>query len=376
MVSSPGKVILFGEHSVVYGEPAIAASVALKTYLHVSPSEEKVTLLFPDTKLEMSWNISDLPFAKTPEEVPTELDPTVLKNLEPCLANIEDTFQHAAALAFLYLYVHLMSPECGGFVFAARSVLPIGAGLGSSASMSVCMAGAMLHLRGQASLEDINSWAFIGEKCIQGNPSGIDNNVAARGGAVMFKKAVKPGDKAVLRPLALRPLNLLLTNTRVPRRSKELVANVGELVKARPAIAKPILESMGHLVTEAEQALADGDTSVLQDLVRLNHGLLVSLGVSHTSLEKIRIASQDLDLGETKLTGAGGGGCGITLVKTGVEETSVSSFRSALPDYEVFETVLGGPGVGVASVATSSAQFLDQFDSTSLDNLNWTYWSS
>lgn len=113
------------------------------------------------------------------------------------------TNRSQAAIALLYLHSFLTTDEtlARGYDFVVRSNLPVGAGLGSSASYSVCVATALLQLNGYLSVETgldvaaqrdlVNQWAFQAEKVIHGNPSGIDNTVSTLGGAVMFKKGEK-----------------------------------------------------------------------------------------------------------------------------------------------------------------------------------------
>ena len=114
------------------------------------------------------------------------------------------TNRSQAAIALLYLHAHLITDEVAaqGYDFSVRSNVPVGAGLGSSASYSVCVATALLKLNGhlstgsmdaQTQRELVNQWAFQAEKVIHGNPSGIDNTVSTFGGAVAFKKgAIEP----------------------------------------------------------------------------------------------------------------------------------------------------------------------------------------
>ena len=113
------------------------------------------------------------------------------------------TNRSQAAIALLYLHSFLTTDETlgQGYDFVVRSNLPVGAGLGSSASYSVCVATALLQLNGYLSAgtgldvaaqrDLVNQWAFQAEKVIHGNPSGIDNTVSTLGGAVMFKKGEK-----------------------------------------------------------------------------------------------------------------------------------------------------------------------------------------
>lgn len=381
LVSAPGKTILFGEHSVVHGKPAIAAAVSLRTYILVSDgNDEIVTLDFPDIEFKRSWKITDLPFDGN-SGIPTSLDTTLIDKLVVHVEGIENTFQHVAALTFLYLYVNICNSSTPGRSYVARSMLPVGAGLGSSAALSVCLAAAFLCMSGkdhkEISLTAIRDWSFIGEKCIHGNPSGIDNTVATFGGAVTFKKP------DIFTPLtSFPPLKLILTNTAVPRRTSELVSNVGQLVKRLPAISNPILDAMGKVADEAKKVLEQGGSTLAQhlaELARINHGLLVSIGVSHPSLEKIKLVGDELKVGETKLTGAGGGGCAVTIVTCNDEELEnrIESFRSSLPEqFQVYETELGGPGVGYSEVTTNigCADYAKLDSSTQFDGLGtWKY---
>lgn len=114
-----------------------------------------------------------------------------------------ETNRSQAAIALLYLHSYLTTDPVAthGYDFCVRSNLPVGAGLGSSASYSVCVATALLKINGHlsrsmdsmAQRDLVNQWAFQAEKVIHGNPSGIDNTVSTFGGAVAFKKgAIEP----------------------------------------------------------------------------------------------------------------------------------------------------------------------------------------
>lgn len=383
VVSSPGKVILFGEHSVVHGQPAIAAAVSLRTYFMVSDDDNNkdyVTLKFPDTDLEKSWKASELPYINHDDisNVPEGLSHELFKNLEPHLEDIDNSFQHAAALAFLYLYCSICNAETPAHVYVAKSVMPIGAGLGSSASFTVCIAASLLKAAGYAEQPDaaelINSWSFLGEKCIHGNPSGIDNAVATYGGAVYFQREPK-----LMETLDFPQLNLVLTNTAIPRRTSDLVAGVGKLKDEHPKISNPIMDSMGEVSREAYKLIKNHDKNIgakLGNLARINHGLLVAIGVSHPALETVKKAADEVGLGQTKLTGAGGGGCAITIIGGEKSEREIKSFENNLPnDFEVFETVLGSQGAGYTKVNISVQQFLDLKGSKAHDELGeWNYW--
>ena len=159
-----------------------------------------------------------------PEQIPTNLDEDVVKSLEPLLEHFsKKEIEHAAVFTFLYLYLSLYTRLQADVTFTLRSAIPIGSGLGSSASISVCLATALLAIGGHIPrpnpewsqinvLKIINSWAYLGEKCIHGNPSGVDNTVATFGGGVVFRKATaerrysngtfipsKPAEKVIIR---------------------------------------------------------------------------------------------------------------------------------------------------------------------------------
>jgi mevalonate kinase len=130
------------------------------------------------------------------------LDPHLMKAMKPLVASIQEGVLQTAATSFLYLFLMIGSPFSPPAVYALRSTIPIGAGLGSSASVAVCVSAALQIQNGtlampfkgmmphetQLQLKRVNNWAFVGEMCIHGNPSGVDNTVATGGKAVFFKR--------------------------------------------------------------------------------------------------------------------------------------------------------------------------------------------
>jgi mevalonate kinase len=301
--------------------------------------------------MEHTWDIDDLPwdsFSKPDKkkyyyDSVTSLDPDLMAAIQPFIDEVspkapESTrkIHHASACSFLYLFLSLASRKTPPCVYTLRSTIPIGAGLGSSASISVCLSAAMLMqiraLSGphqdqppqecELNIERINRWAFVGEMCIHGNPSGVDNTVASGGKAVLFQRR---GDKPpMVIPLHSFPeLPLLLVNTRQSRSTATEVAKVANLRNVHPELTENILNAIG-LVTESAHKLLTSpgfdstspeSLKYLGELVTINHGLLVSLGVSHPKLERIREIIDHTGIGWTKLTGAGGGGCAITILK-------------------------------------------------------------
>ena len=381
-VSAPGKVILFGEHLAVYNKPAIAAALSLRAYLLVRPSTnpDEIVLEFPDIGLKHVWNTNEIPWDELQKVLPRkndlpaatdELVPEILHLAADLLRGCLLDLHYTACRCFLYLYFNLCNRNVQGHHFCIRLTLPIGAGLGLLASTAVCLALALAVLGGHvtrptidnndtlaghelSAASFIDAWSFMGEKCFHGNPSGIDNAVATHGGAVLYQRMEDPATPSIRTSIrGFAALRLLLSNTKVPRSTADLVAGVAQLNVKHPKISLAILDAMLHVATDAYQLLMAPHIrkQTLQELVAVNHGLLVALGVSHPSLEEIRIITEKRSLGATKLTGAGGGGCAITLVYDSATEADIESVSRELEakGFETFQAMLGGKGVGMLS---------------------------
>ncbi|XP_035747466.1 mevalonate kinase isoform X2 [Egretta garzetta] len=193
----------------------------------------------------------------------------------------------------------------------------------------------------------INSWAFQGERVIHGNPSGVDNAVGTWGGALRYQSGK-------ITPLKRVPtLRILLTNTQVPRSTKVLVAGVKEKILKFPAIMNPVLDSIDAISQECQSVLEAMPANpspeyypVLEELFDINQHHLNVIGVGHPSLDRLCRVTASHGL-HSKLTGAGGGGCGITLLRP---DTSLLAVEAAKRDlcacgFECWETNIGAPGV-------------------------------
>ncbi|KAF8525853.1 Cys/Met metabolism PLP-dependent enzyme-domain-containing protein [Hysterangium stoloniferum] len=402
-VSAPGKVILFGEHAVVHGVTAVAASVDLRCYGLVHPRNDgKVSIHLPDIEhFSHTWDVMNLPWDSVTvvrrghhhgPSLDQKLVEAIISRSLPESLKSEGSRARAATIAFLYLYMTLADdtakPACD---FTARSVQPIGAGLGSSASYSTCLATALLlihqritvpplpvptrpadlklgdvshsHVSHQGrraipptTAEEVNRWAFIGEKVLHGNPSGVDNAAAVFGGAIAFTRdgfGRKPG---MVQLQGFKSVKFLLTDSKVGRNTKLLVEGVAKKKHQEPEVVGEILDSIQNISEEAQRALSDPElprstlTSALCSLIQENHAHLVALGVSHPALESIRSTTAAPEYGlSTKLTGAGGGGCAVTLVPDNFPESSLKSLTETLVQkgYVPYITSVGGSGLGI-----------------------------
>ena len=182
------------------------------------------------------------------------------------------------------------------FTLTIRATLPVGAGLGSSAAFSVCTATALTLITGRISpptpsksgsssepdrlsksLADIvNVYAFLAEKILHGNPSGVDNSVAVYGGGLLYTKSIPSEGKeggmvsiaGYVRLLDRRAMVLtkllprftshrfLLTDTRVPRNTKELVGSVGKQKLEEPERVGKVLDDIHRVVEKASNVLS------------------------------------------------------------------------------------------------------------------------
>lgn len=388
LVSAPGKVIVFGEHAAVFGQPAIAAAISLRSYLLVTSlpkSRHTIRLNFRDIGLDHTWDIDTLPWNAFQQpskksfyysfvnSLDPELSDTIIPYAEAVSKNLPEKERKVhvrSATAFLYLYLSLGSPENPGVVYTLRSTIPIGAGLGSSASVCVCLSTALLlqiraldrphpdqpPAEADLQIERINRWAFVGELCIHGEPSGVDNAVSAGGRAVIFQRT--SSESTVTRINKFPKLPLLLVDTQQSRSTAMQVEKVRRLKTDLSSVTESILDGIGQATTTALDTISsadfDGDglpkaLERLGNLIRINHGLLVSLGVSHPRLERIRELVDHADIGWTKLTGAGGGGCAITLIRPDVKEETVQKLEQKFTaeGFQKYETILGAEGVGV-----------------------------
>lgn len=388
VVSAPGKVILHGEHSVVYGKVAVASSLNLRCFLRASfRNDDTLVLDLPDVNIHRRWRLAALQSEVLPHvEFTNESDGTPSPPSEKSLqvlrqfAGIQNSSMETkdlAIISFLFLYCHI----CGKtqplpqIQIRLISQLPVGAGLGSSAAFSVCLAAVLLQLSqeispvvsetpeqqgdchpGKRSAHGwsekdrllINKWAFLGEKIIHGQPSGIDNSVSTFGGAIRFQnKVIDPVEK-------MPRIKILLINTKVPRSTKTLVANVRKRHDKFPEVMAPVLEALGGVAERSLKAystLCDDPACravycELEELMDMNQQLLNTLGVGHPSLDTVVQVTAGHGL-HTKLTGAGGGGCAYTLLTPG---TSAENIQAACEDlrqrgFDCWETSVGATGV-------------------------------
>ncbi len=299
-----GKVILLGEHAVVFGQPALAAGLRTGIRAHAVPGVGRIRV--------PAWN----------------LDAAIGDGADTG-ADAGDGAQVARAIARL-----LRRLDIRGLDFSLETDLPARSGLGSSAAMSVAVARAALSARGRvdATDADVQAAAAEAEIVFHSSPSGIDGAAATLGGVGMFRK----GDG--WRPIALsRPLKLCVGLTGKPGNTATQVEAVALLCRHTPTALR-VVETLGDAARAGAEALARGDIDSLGRLFDLAHGLLGALRVSTPELDAMVHGARAAGAIGAKLTGAGGGGAVIALAPSHSQDV-IARWRA--DGFEGFETKVG-----------------------------------
>ncbi len=278
-----GKIILFGEHAVVYGSRALAAPVPLAVHARVVDTREGIWVVMP------RWGV----------EQRLHEDPRKRSSIEETAALI---------LKRLELLDRAMRIE-------VYSEIPRAMGLGGSAAVAVAIIRALnVHFGLGLSDEEVNGLAFEAEKVAHGTPSGIDNTVATYGRPLLYRAGSPPRIEEVHFP---RPIRFVIGITGRESLTAKMVARVREAREKNRAVIESVFRGIDALTGQALQAIRKYDLERLGNLMNVCHGLLNSLQVSSWELEElIQIAREHGALG-AKLTGGGGGGSMIALVPEG-----------------------------------------------------------
>jgi len=291
LASAPAKIILFGEHSVVYGKPAIAAAINLRTYVWAEFNDSGAI------KIEAKdIRVPGLTVSFSEDEIYFE----------------SDYGKAAEVLSYVRQAIELVREEADrngrGITVSITSQIPVGAGLGSSAAVAVATIGAVSRLLGlELTNEEIGRLGHRVELLVQGASSGIDPTVSALGGLIHY-------EKGSFEHLPFVELPIVVGYTGSSGSTKELVAMVRRTYEEMPDVVEPVLISMGRVVKKAREVIvSELDERVrfaqLGRLMNINHGLLDALGVSTKKLSELVYAARTAGALGSKITGAGGGGC-------------------------------------------------------------------
>lgn len=315
--SAPGKVYLFGEHAVVYGEPAVPCAIKRRARVTVEErDDDRIRVRADDLSLNGFTVTYGDDLADANVNVPDDLVEAATGYVDGAVAQARD----AAG-----------DPEAG-FNVTVESDIPLGAGLGSSAAVVVAAIDAAARELGvDLDPEDLADRAFQVEYAVQeGQASRADTFCSATGGAVRVE-----GDDC--RPIRDVPqLPFVVGYDGGAKETGELVSRVRRL-QNRYGFAAQAVAAIGDVVRYGEGILQEGDVAELGRLMDFNHGLLSALGVSARTLESMVWAARDAGAYGAKLTGAGGGGCIVALddsegAKTALDYTPgcETAFRAEL----------------------------------------------
>jgi mevalonate kinase len=296
--SAPGKVILFGEHAVVYGQPAIAvpvkqvrASATVTPNITGSPGE--VRIMAPDIGFDSFW-----------QHLPPD---------DPIGAAIEGVKS--------VLEVERL-PACTLKVTAS---IPIASGLGSGAAVSVAIIRALAGFLGNPLPDEtVSALTYEVEKLHHGNPSGIDNSVVTHAQPVYFTR----GEPIEIFSVT-RPFTIVIGDTGIPAPTAESVGDVRTAWQGDPQTYEHLFAAIGSLVKSARQAIEKGHPEWLGPLMDENHELLSEIGVSSPELDRLVWAAKDAGALGAKLSGGGRGGNMIALVENAQSKTVAQALKDA-----------------------------------------------
>jgi mevalonate kinase len=310
--SAPAKVILFGEHAVVHGQPAIAVP------LTAVQARAEIESLAPGSGLIIEaldiGQLIHLHPGYQPEESPV---------YDALIFPVEIALQ-ALDLPLPDLHIRL------------RSTIPIASGLGSGAALAAALIRAVGEALGRPfSNDQLNPLVYEVEKRHHGTPSGIDNTVIVYQQPVYFVRG------AAIETFAIaQPFTLLVADTGIASSTKSAVADVRTLYEAEPERIGPIFDRIGAIARAARQAIESGDIDKLGPLMDENQTLLHDLTVSSPELEHLIETARAAGALGAKLSGGGRGGNMIALV----EPDRAGSIRETLLKagaVNVIQTVVG-----------------------------------
>lgn len=289
-----GKVILFGEHAVVYGRPAIAVPVTqVQATATVEPGDKGIVLAALDLgrRYPVDEAESDDPLAFT-----------VLTVLE---------------------YLGLEPDQ--NLTITIRSTIPVARGLGSSAATSAAIVRALARHFGRAlSPAQVSDLVYRAEVLQHGTPSGIDNSVVAFEQPVYFVRG-QPIERFRVRA----PLHLVIADTGIASSTKEVVRAVRAAWECDQTRYEGLFDQIGAIAREARRAIEQGAVEQLGRLMDANHQLLQAIEVSSPELDRLVEAARSAGALGAKLSGAGRGGNMVALVQAGTQDVVASALRRA-----------------------------------------------
>jgi mevalonate kinase len=293
--SAPGKIILFGEHAVVYGRPALAVPV----------SEVQATATVSEGTRPGVWiSAADI-------------------SLEAELGDL--AAGHPLRSVIRGVFARLGIPSNPSISLQIHSTIPVASGLGSGAAVSVAIIRALSSFLGKTLPdEEVSALAYETEKLHHGTPSGIDNSVITFAEPVYFTKG---------KPIELlrvgTPFWLVIGDTGVVAPTKESVGDVRRLWEADTTSLEGVFDKIGRIAEQAKGRMERGEWRGLGELMNSNHALLRELSVSSNELERLVEAGLGCGALGAKLSGGGRGGNMMALVEKENAPAVAEALKSA-----------------------------------------------
>jgi mevalonate kinase len=310
--SAPGKIILFGEHAVVYGRPSIAVPVIqVHAKAVVSPTlrgEPGVVII----------NASDVGINSPLDTLPPG-DP------------IRETIQCVKSI----LKVKRI-PSCN---IKVSSTIPVAAGLGSGAAVSVAIIRSLSGFLGNPlPNETVSRIAYEIEKIHHGTPSGIDNTVVTYAKPVYYIK-----EKPIEHLKIAVPFTIIIGDTGFQSPTKEAVEDVREACQTDPKRCERIFAAIESITRTARQSIENGFPERLGPLMDENHEMLQAIGTSSPELDQLVMAAKKTGALGAKLSGGGRGGNMIALAPKEKAESISTALRRAGAVNTIITTVKDPP---------------------------------
>ena len=309
IVSAPAKVILFGEHFVVYGQKAILCSI-----------DKRVTITSIKTDEPIISVISNL----------GEVSVSSSKSIESTSSPL---------IPFIYIAKKMIDKfhYTGGIKITIESEIPSGVGLGSSSACCVAAAGSISKLFTKYSKEEILNLAIEAEKTIFKETSGADCTVSTYGGIIEYDK------KSGFRKIDTKTdLQLVIVNTKIPHTTKKVVSKVKEFIDKNEKTFSDLCEDEMKLIDKVNLALKSGDLKTIGEAMIENQKYLEQIGVSNEILGGLIDDANKTSFG-AKITGAGDGGCIIAIVDESNLEKTLENLQRK--NYECFSVKIDTKGM-------------------------------
>jgi len=305
--SAPGKVILFGEHFVVYGVKAILCSINKR----VTVTAEKIS----ERKISINSEIGNLILE------PNKLISEINSPLKP----------------FYYLANKAIENQDGGIQIQIYSEIPLGVGLGSSSACCVASAAAIFKLFGDISKKEILKLAIEAEKTIFENTSGADCTVCTYGGMMIYDK------KQRFKKIENEPkFELVIANSNIEHSTESMVSKVKAFEMKNKIEFSKLLDQESKLIEDVLKLLKENNTKKLGEKINQNQKYLETIGISNNQLREMVQIGQKTSFG-AKITGSGGGGCIFVITDKSNLEYTLKEFKDN--NFECFSAKIDFKGL-------------------------------